>query len=70
MAVLARTVPAPQPAIQTAASCRFGVATLFVAAPACYDAEQSPWTCTQPPEPRVLEVTDGCASCRLYQTRR
>jgi len=53
--------------IHTAASCQFGVPTMFAEAPLWFDAERSPWTCTQAATPQVLHATEGCPSCSYWK---
>lgn len=52
---------------QSAATCRWAVATVSLPAPTWLEAESSPWTCTRDKEPTVLETTDRCVDCPRWQ---
>lgn len=57
----------PQP--QTAATCRWAVPTLFMAAPTWTDADDRPWTCVRELAPRELDSTDVCQVCAHWEPR-
>ena len=52
-----------------ASTCRWAEATVFLAAPFWFDAEQRPWACIRHAAPRVLETTEVCALCSRWEPR-
>jgi hypothetical protein len=52
---------------RSAATCRWGAATLYLSAPFWFDACDRPWTCLRDCEPRPLLSTDACASCPRWE---
>ncbi len=54
---------------QHAATCRWALPTLFLAAPWWLESENRPWTCLRDLTPRVLASTDVCAACPRWEPR-
>ncbi len=55
---------------QHAATCRWALPTLFLAAPWWLESENRPWTCLRDLTPRVLTSTDVCAVCPRWESRQ
>jgi hypothetical protein len=54
---------------QSAATCRWAVATVSLPSPTWLDAEASPWTCVRDATARVLVTTEQCADCGRWEPR-
>jgi hypothetical protein len=53
-----------------AVRCRWVTPTVFLDAPYWAEAEASPWACTRDAEPRLLETTAECSTCRRFEPAR
>lgn len=50
-----------------ASTCRWGIPTVFLAAPCWWDSEDRPWACVHAGAPRPLETTEECAGCPHWE---